>query len=56
MSSQLTLVIAVPVGAIEVLFDCHNLPWFNRAHVGKFLNLQQIVNPLQKLDKSQICT
>ena len=53
---SLALFNTVPVGAIEVLFDCDNQPWFKRAHVGKFLDLPQIVNSLQKLDKSEICT
>ena len=37
-----TLFNAMPLGGIEVLFDEHNQPWFRRAHVEKFLNLEDI--------------
>ena len=47
----LALFNAVPVGAIEVLFDCENQPWFKRAHVGWFLKLENIIMSLKDLDK-----
>ena len=51
---SLDLFNTVPVGAVEVLFDCDNQPWFKRAHVGKFLELEKIVNVTTKgLDKSR---
>ena len=53
---SLALFNAVHVEAIKVLFDEYNQPWFKRSHVGKFSNLPQIANLLQKLDKSEICT
>ena len=53
---SLALFNAVPVGAIEVLVDCDNQPWFKRAHVGKFLGIcQNIITSLQKLDNLK-CT
>ena len=39
-----------PVGAIEVLLDEQNEPWFKRAHVGKFLDIKHIVTSLEGLD------
>ena len=36
---SLALFNAVPAGAIEILYDEQNQPWFKRAHVGKFLDL-----------------
>ena len=41
---------------VETLVDSNGNPWFKRAHIEKFLDLPQIVNSLQKLDKSEICT
>ena len=38
-------------GAIEVLFDGQNQPWFKRAHVGKFLALSQIEKSLSGLER-----
>ena len=43
MSSQLVLLSTVPTGAVEVLFDTDSQPWFKRAHVGKFLDLTNIL-------------
>ena len=33
---------AVPAGAIEVIFDEKNQPWFKRADIGRFLGLNRI--------------
>ena len=48
---SLSIFNAVPAGAIEVLFDGRNQPWFKRAHVGKFLALSQIEKSLNGLDE-----
>ena len=44
---------AVPAGAIEVLLDEENQPWFKRAHVGKFLELYDIESSLRHLDECE---
>ena len=51
MSSQLSLFNAVPAGAIEVILDKENHPWFKRAHVGKFLEVAYIHTSLKGLDR-----
>ena len=53
---SLDLFNAVPAGAIEVLFDKQNQPWFKRAHVGKFLGLPQIEKSLRALDERETST
>ena len=43
---SLALFNAVPAGAIEILYDEQNQPWFKRAHVGKlfgFVRYPQVV-------------
>ena len=47
---------AVPAEAIEVLTDGENQPWFKRAHVGKFLELQKILMSDKGLDKCEMKT
>ena len=44
MSSQLVLFDA---GSIEMLYDADNLPWFKRAHIGKFLGLSHVITSIQ---------
>ena len=51
ISSQLILFNAVPVGAIEVLFDEHNQLWFKCAHIGKYLELPDIHKSLSVFNK-----
>ena len=48
---SLALFNAAPVETIEILFDCHNQPWFKRANVGKYLELSDIHKSLSGLDK-----
>ena len=48
---SLALFNAVPVGAIEVLFDRHNQTWFKCAYVDKFLGIKHIDTSLEGLDK-----
>ena len=50
---SLALFNTVPVGAIEVLVDCDNQPWFKRAHVGQLLKLENIIMFLKDLDKCE---
>ena len=52
----LALFNAVPAGAIEILYDEQNQPWFKRAHVGKFLDLSDIHKSLDKLNECEMCT
>ena len=47
---------AVPAEAIEVLTDGENQPWFKRAHVGKFLELQKILMSVKGLDECEMKT
>ena len=47
---------AIPAGAIKVLTDGENQPWFKRAHVGKFLELQKILMSVKGLDECEIKT
>ena len=44
---------ALPAGAVEVLLDEENQPWFKRAHVGKFLELYDIESSLRHLDECE---
>ena len=50
---SLSIFNAVPAGAIEVLLDEENQPWFKRAHVGKFLELYDIESSLRHLDECE---
>ena len=53
---NVSLFSAVPAGAIKVLFDDQNQPWFKRAHVGRFLGLLQVEKLLNRLNKCEIRT
>ena len=53
---SLALFNAVPAGAIEILYDEQNQPWFKRAHVGKFLEITHIHTSLEGLDERETCT
>ena len=44
---------AVPAGAIELLFDEQDQPWFKRAHVRMFLALSQIEKSLNGLNSEE---
>ena len=57
----------MPVGAIEVLVDCDNQPWFKRADVGQFLELKRFIffckqlssgdmKPQCKLSETIVCS
>ena len=39
---SLALFNAVPTGAIEVIFDINNQPWFKRADLGRYLGIIKI--------------
>ena len=39
---SLALFNAVPAGAIEVIFDINNQPWFKRADLGRYLGIIKI--------------
>ena len=54
MSSQLTLFNTVSVGAIEVLVDYDNQPWFKRAGVGQFLDLTHIITSCKQLSSGDM--
>ena len=47
---------AVPTGSIEVLQDENDQPWFKRAHVGKFLTIQNLAMSVEMLDICEMCT
>ena len=42
-----------PAGAVEVLLDEENQPWFKRAHVGKYLGHFHINTSLEALDSEE---
>ena len=48
MSSQLSLFNAVPAGAIEILYDEQNQPWFKQVNVGEFIGIANMSEATSK--------
>ena len=53
---SLSLFNAVPAGAIEVIFDSQNQPWFKRADEGKYLGMVNIAESVANIKDAEICT
>ena len=41
---------AVPAGAIEILYDEQNQPWFKQVHVGEYISIANMRDATSKLD------
>ena len=47
---SLALFNAVPAGAIEILYDEQNQPWFKQVHVGEYISIANMRDATSKLD------
>ena len=53
MSSEPTLFYVVPIGAIKILFDEQNHPWFKYTSLGKFIGIPNMCDGATKLSPDE---
>ena len=47
---SLVLFNTAPAGAIEILYDEHNQPWFKQVHVGECISITNMRDATSKID------
>ena len=47
---SLALFNAIPAGAIEILYDEQNQPWFKQVHVGEYISIANMRDATSKID------